>query len=117
MCQLIIIQCTSHCKHYKEENYQALDDVDLLFDKQIIKSKPEIRVIDKKKIKQCYSCKSKTEREWLIVTYHNNNEYIKNKLSTYRCARCNSLYIADTLFKTYTQNKNIESIDVKFIQE
>lgn len=114
-----LLKCggSSHCEYYKEESNQTLDDINLLFDNQINKSKPEIKVIDKKQINQCSSCKSKTEREWLIVTYHNNGRYIKNKLSTYRCARCNSLYIADTLFRTYTQNKNIESIDVKFIQE
>ena len=106
-----------NCEYYKEESNQTSDDINVTVNKPLIRLKPEIIVIDKKKIKQCPSCKCATRKEWLTVTYNNNGEYIKNQLTSYHCDRCQSSYIADTLFRTYTSHKNIDKIDVIFIQK
>lgn len=115
-----LLKCggSSHCKYYKEEiKIVSSDDNGKMRQKSIVKSKPKIKVIDKKKIKNCPSCKCTTKKEWLIVNYYNNGVYVQNKLSSYHCDECNSSYIADTLFRTYTKNKNIDNIDIEFIQE
>ena len=114
-----LLKCggSSHCEYYKEESNQTSDYINVTVNKPLIRLKPEIIVIDKKKIKQCPSCKCATRKEWLTVTYNNNGEYIKNQLTSYHCDRCQSSYIADTLFRTYTSHKNIDKIDVMFIQK
>ena len=115
-----LLKCggSSHCKYYKEEiKVVSSDDNGKMRQKSIVKSKPKIKVIDKKKIKNCPSCKCTTKKEWLIVNYYNNGGYVQNKLSSYHCDKCSSSYIADTLFRTYTKNKNIDNIDIEFTQE
>ena len=113
-----LLKCggSSHCEYYKEENQQIFANNNTSSIKTVVKSKYKVKVIDKNMIKQCSVCKCATKREMLIVTYHHKDDYKKNQLSTYRCDRCNISYIADTLFKTYTKNKNIDDIDVEFIQ-
>lgn len=75
----------------------------------------KVYVLPKSETKNCPTCKSKTEKEILIVTYNNNGSLIQNHLFTRRCFECNKTYIAESIFKTYTKNKNIDNINVDFI--
>lgn len=76
-----------------------------------------VYVLPKPKTKTCPKCGNKTEREILYVTYHTALTDIKNQLFTRRCNSCEITYIADTIFKSYTRSKNIEDINLNFIQQ
>lgn len=64
---------------------------------------------------KCPSCGLRTQKEFLVVTYKKDNAKIINKLPTTRCEKCERSYISDTIYGTYTKNKNVEDLDVKFI--
>lgn len=76
-----------------------------------------VYVLPKPKTKTCPKCGNKTEREILYVTYHTALTDIKNQLFTRRCNSCEITYMADTIFKSYTRSKNIENININFIQQ
>lgn len=76
-----------------------------------------VYVLPKLETKVCQKCGNKTEKEKLHVTYHTYIADIKNQLFTRRCKTCNITYIADTIFKTYTKSKEIENINVNFINK
>ena len=69
--------------------------------------------LSKKKI--CPCCKGTTKNEYLIVTYNNGKEDIVNHLATGRCEKCENNYISDSIYNTYTRNKNLENINVQFV--
>lgn len=78
--------------------------------------KMDVYVVPKKEVKICSVCQNKTEKEILFVTYHTEITDIENRLFTCRCNNCKRTYIADTIFKSYTQSKNLEDINVNFIK-
>lgn len=77
----------------------------------------DVYVLPKLKTKTCQKCGNKTDREILYVTYSTAIADINNKLFTRRCKTCEKIYIADTIFKSYTRSKDIENINVNFINQ
>ena len=71
----------------------------------------------KNKTKTCLKCGNKTEKEMLHVVYHTNTSDIDNQLFTRRCKTCDITYMADSIFKSYTKNKEINNINVNFIKK
>ncbi len=84
---------------------------------EITYSKMDVYVLPKLKTKTCPKCDNKTDREILYVTYHTAIADINNKLFTRRCKNCETSYMADTIFKSYTRSKDIENINVNFIKQ
>ncbi len=97
------------------ENFRT--KVDDWIDKQskITEPKFKVYIIQKQKSKICPECGNKMESEILYMTYHTGAEDIHKQLFTRRCKGCQKTYMADTLFKSYTRNKNIDNMDVEFI--
>ena len=79
--------------------------------------KKDVYVLPKLKTKTCPKCGNETEREILYITYSTAIADINNKLFTRRCKTCEKIYIADTIFKSYTRSKDIENINVNFINQ
>lgn len=42
---------------------------------------------------------------------------IGNKLNSHRCKVCEKNYIADTVFKGYTKNKNLDNLNIRFVEK
>lgn len=80
-------------------------------------SNMDVYILPKLKTKTCPKCGNKTEREILQVTYHTQITDIKNQLFTRRCKTCGIMYMADTIYKSYTRSKDIENINVNFIKQ
>lgn len=83
----------------------------------ILDLKMDVYILPKQKTKVCPKCGNKTEREILQVTYHTQITDIKNQLFTRKCKTCGITYMADTIYKSYTRSKDIESINVNFIKQ
>ena len=79
-------------------------------------SKRNVYIVSKKEIKTCSTCNERTEKDFLFITYHTSIADIENRLFARKCPKCKKIYIADTIFKTYSQNKNLENMDINFIR-
>jgi len=105
------------CSEWYPQFREKLDKWISKQEPQITHSKMSVYVLPKLKTKICPKCGNKTEKEILYVTYHTAIADINNKLFTRRCKNCEKTYIADTIFKSYTRSKNVESINVNFIKQ
>lgn len=107
---------SSHCKYYAE----SADEHQPIVENEIAESKKKdiVYVVstDIQKKRKCITCQAKTQREMLHLIYDDGEEIIENKLGVYVCIRCGKKYLVETLFKTYTNRKNLKNIDVKFIK-
>lgn len=79
-------------------------------------SKLDIYVLQKTMRKTCPKCNNILIQDPLFVTYHTDITDIKNKLLTRKCENCNTYYISEGIFNSYTKRKNIECISVNFIK-
>ena len=81
-----------------------------------IENKYPIHVVPKSVIKsrKCPCCDNDMQKKFVICTYQMANKEVKNSLLTYRCNECERNYIDDTLYFNYTNNKNLEDLDVEF---
>lgn len=103
---------SSHCVHYAEKK-----------DKSLI-SKKETHVPKKKVIeiisivtqrkKKCPHCQERIESRMIDIDYSDNGRVVSNKLPVYECTRCDTIFILDSLFRSYTRKKDIENISVSF---
>ena len=80
----------------------------------------EIYIISKEEMrnKVCPHCGLSAENTMQEVTYAKNGNpdlAVTKRLLALRCNYCNRIFINDATFKTYTVNKNIDDINVKFI--
>lgn len=103
------------CSQWFEEFREKLDKWIEEQETQISDSKMNVYVLQKLKTKTCPKCGNRTEKEILYVTYSTSIADINNKLFTRRCNTCDKTYIADTIFRSYTKSKDIENINVNFI--
>lgn len=62
----------------------------------------------------CPCCNGTTVKELITCTYSPNGFERQNKLITYRCNKCEKNYIADSVYKGYTQSKSLEDLNVSF---
>lgn len=70
------------------------------------------------KKRHCPYCNGSLEKELVYCTYRPDDvTEIHNKLISYRCERCDTNYVADTVYKGYTHSKNLEDLNVTFIKE
>lgn len=70
------------------------------------------------KKRYCPHCNGSLEKELVHCTYRPDDETeIHNKLISYKCERCDINYVADTVYKGYTRNKNLEDLNITFIIE
>ena len=107
------IICSEWYPQFREKLDKWIEEQEI----QISDSKINVYVLPKIKTKTCPECDNKTEKEILYVTYHTAIADINNKLFTRRCNTCEKIYIADTIFKSYTRSKDIENINVNFINQ
>ena len=69
------------------------------------------------KRRSCPYCNGSLEKELVYCTYRPDDETeIHNKLISYRCEKCDINYVADTVYKGYTRSKNLDDLNVTFIE-
>lgn len=49
--------------------------------------------------------------------YTQGEQEIEDKLGVYVCQSCGRKHLIETLFKTYTNNKNLENVSVQFVKQ
>lgn len=64
---------------------------------------------------KCTKCQGETERKMIPVVYNHNKELIRNELAVYKCILCRRKQLLDTLYKNYTNKKDIADINLEFI--
>ncbi len=70
------------------------------------------------KRKHCPYCNSSLDKEFVYCTYRPDDETeIQNKLISYRCKKCDTNYVADTVYKGYTHSKSLENLNITFVKE
>lgn len=70
------------------------------------------------KRKHCPYCNNSLDKEFVYCTYRPDDETeIQNKLISYRCKKCDTNYVADTVYKGYTHSKSLEDLNITFIKE
>lgn len=112
-----IMKCcgSARCDYYTENliTEYSLNQETICADAQ---EKQIVTVIPKSTYKKrvCPIDGSELVRKVIDVTYIKNSEVIHNKLTTYRCDKCKEVYIADTLYRTYTASKDITKLSVEF---
>lgn len=93
-----MMQCEgiNGCTHYKEQM--------------------PVYIIPKVMSKQgkCPCCGTNLKTEFLIVTYKGEKSGT-HKLISSRCENCEQSYVSGSIFATYTKNKNLEDLDVRFV--
>lgn len=62
----------------------------------------------------CPCCNGNTEKDMIVCTYSPGGIERQNKLITYRCDECEKNYIADKVYKGYTQSKSLEDLNMTF---
>jgi len=85
------------------------------------KTKNIIYIISKEKAKDkyCPCCNLKAEHKMYDITYTKDNITslaVINHLQIMYCEHCNKKFMNKNVYKTYTQTKNLDDIDVKFIE-
>lgn len=115
-----IMKCagSSRCDYYSEniENINSAYTVKSENTGSKVQEKKIVKVIPKAiyKKRKCPMDGLEMVGDVINVTYSKNGEIIHNKLTTYRCEKCNENYISDTLYKSYTASKNIAELSVEF---
>lgn len=104
-------RCDYYSKNINAENIVKNENID-----GIVQGKKIIKVVPKAtyKKRKCPLDGLEMVRDIINVTYSKSGEDIHNKLTTYRCEKCNENYISDTLFKSYTASKDINVLSVEF---
>lgn len=89
-----------NCDYYKEDYHY----------------KDHVYVIDKElnKKKSCIFCDGTTKSSLIDISYDGDKGKIFNKLQVRICEKCNRKYLSDTIFRSYTQNKDVKDIDIIF---
>lgn len=110
----------SHCKYYSEHGEE---DMRLSISSTIQNLQSDIICNDKvyvvsaniQKQHKCIKCQGKTEYEMIPVVYNHNGEIVRNKLAVYKCILCGRKQLLDSLYKNYTNKKDIADISIDFI--
>ena len=116
------IRCggASHCKYYAEHNEEEIrhnisSTIQNLQPETMCKDKIYVVSANIQKQRKCTKCQGKTEREMIPVVYNHNKEIVRNKLAIYKCILCGRKQLLDTLYKNYTNKKDIADINLEFI--
>jgi hypothetical protein len=114
-----IMKCcgSARCDYYLEN---LKKDISLKQEEEVIdtQEKQIVKVIPKDvyKERKCPVDGTEMIRDVIEVTYIKKGEFVHNKLTTYRCDKCEKNYIVDDLYKTYTANKKRAKLSVKFME-
>ncbi|QCH27776.1 hypothetical protein [Clostridium tyrobutyricum] len=76
------------------------------------RNKPVIYICNKLKI--CPICHKPMEGELYLVNIMSKGVILRKKLTTLKCSSCRKYFLDESVFKSFTQNKKLQDINVKF---
>lgn len=123
------IRCggASHCKYYLEHNEEEIIKHNIIGTIQnnissnpacintSSKNKIYIIPIQVQKQRQCTKCQGKMKQEMISAEYNHDGQIIINQLPIFKCQLCGRKHLLDTLYTSYTNNKDITDINFEFI--
>lgn len=105
---------SSHCVYYSEKEIQ---DNSLIPRKETHAQKRkviEVISIITQRRKKCPHCQERIESHMMEVDYLDNGKVVSNRLPVYECVQCGTMFVLESLFRSYTRKKDMENISVSF---
>lgn len=107
---------SAHCDYYFEKESEQDSSIFIPGQEAHIQRKKAIEIISIaiQRRKKCLHCQGRIESHMIDVDYLDNGRIVRNRLPVYECVHCNTVFILDTMFMSYTRKKNMENISVSF---